>query len=63
MKTIKIKVETEKKGLFGTKKVIETRTIKVDNRTYKEMMKRDKDRPYSIGELMLYDEVFDDWDS
>ena len=62
MKKIKVQVETEKKGLFGTKKVIETKTIKVDNKTYKEMKKKEKNRPYSIEEMMLYDEIFDEWD-
>ena len=62
MKKIKVQVETEKKGLFGTKMVIETKTIKVDNKTYKEMKKKEKNRPYSIEEMMLYDEIFDEWD-
>lgn len=42
MKKVKVQVETEKKGLFGTKKVIETKTIKVDNKTYKAMKKKEK---------------------
>lgn len=62
MKKIKVQVETEKKGLFGTKKVIETKTIQVDNKTYKEMKKKEKNRPYSIEEMMLYDEIFDELD-
>ena len=62
MRKVKVQVETEKKGLFGTKKVIETKTVKVDNKTYKEMKKKEKNRPYSIEEMMLYDEIFDEWD-
>lgn len=68
MKKVKVQVETEKKGLFGRKKtVVETKTIEVDNKTYKEMKKAEKEakkaynnRPYSIEEMMLYDEIFDD---
>lgn len=62
MKKVKIQVETEKKGLFGTKKALETKTIQVDNKTYKEMKKKEKNRPFSIEEMMLYDEIFDEWD-
>lgn len=60
---VKVKVPVEKRGLFGTKKTeMETRVIEVDDATYKEMKKDKKNRPYSIGEMMLYDEVFDEWD-
>ena len=60
---IKVKVPVEKRGLFGSKKtVMETRVIEVDDTTYKKMLKDKKNRPYSIGEMMLYDEVFDEWD-
>ena len=42
----------EKRGLFGTKKtVMETRTIEVDHKTYKKMMKERKNRPYSLEEM------------
>lgn len=60
---VKIQVPVEKRGLFGTKKtVMETRVIEVDDATYKEMQKNKKNRPYSTEEMMLYDEVFDEWD-
>ena len=60
---VKVKVPVEKRGLFGTKKtVMETRVIEVNDATYKEMKKDKNNRPYSIGEMMLYDEVFDEWD-
>lgn len=60
---VQVKVPVEKRGLFGTKKtVMKTRVIEVDDATYKEMKKDKKNRPYSIGEMMLYDEVFDEWD-
>lgn len=61
--TVKVKVPVEKRGLFGTKKtVMETRVIEVDDATYKEMKKDKKNRPYSIGEMMMYDEVCDGWE-
>lgn len=60
MKKIKVKVETEKKGLFGKKKVTEYKTIEVDDKTYKRLMKQYNSRPYSLEEMMFYDEIFDD---
>lgn len=57
---VKIQVPVEKRGLFGIKKtVMETRTIEVDGKTYKKMKKEWENRPYSIEEMMLYDELFD----
>lgn len=53
-------VETEKPGLFGKKKVMEERTIEVDGKTYKKMQKEAKNRPYSIEEMMFYDDLFDE---
>ena len=59
MHKVKVKVPVEKRGLLGFKKtVMETRTIEVDSKTYKKMQKEQKNRPYSIEEMMLYDE---DW--
>lgn len=60
---IKVKVPVEKCGLFSLKKTImETRVIEVDDATYKKKLKDKKNRPYSIGEVILNDEVFDEWD-
>lgn len=57
---VKVQVPVEKHGLFGIKKtVMETRTIEVDGKTYKKMKKEWENRPYSIEEMMLYDELFD----
>lgn len=56
---IKVNVPVEKRGLFGIKKiVIELRIIEVDDRTYRKLKKEQKSRPYSIEEMMFYDE----WD-
>jgi len=60
MKKIKVKVETEKQGLFGKKTVTEYRTVKVDDKTYKRLMKEQAKKPFSFDEMMLYDEIFDD---
>ena len=57
---VKVKVPVEKKGLLGKKTVYEERIVKVDRKTYKQMQKKNNDRPYSIEELVLYDEIFDD---
>lgn len=57
---VKVQVPVEKRGLFGIKKtVMETRTIEVDGKTYKKMKKEWDNRPYSIEEMMLYDDLFD----
>ena len=42
--------------------ILETKTIKVNNRTYREMMKEKKNQPYSIEEMIFYDELLDDFD-
>lgn len=58
---VKVQVETEKRGLFGIKhKVLETQTIEVDGKTYKQMKRKWNSRPYSIEEMMLYDDLFYD---
>ena len=57
---VKIQVPVEKRGLFDIKKtVMETRTIEVDGKTYKKMKKEWENRPYSIEEMMFYDDLFD----
>ena len=59
---IKVKVPVEKRGLFGIKKTVyEERVIEVDDKTYRGLKKK-KTKPYSIDEMMLYDEIFDEWD-
>ena len=58
---VKVQVPVEKRGLFGKKTVMEMRTIEVDSKTYKKMKQEAKNRPYSIEEMMLYDEIFDEW--
>lgn len=58
---VKVQVPVEKRGLFGIKKtVMETRTIEVDGKTYKKMKTKWKNRPYSIEEMMFYDDLFDE---
>ena len=59
---VKVLVPVEKKGLFGLKKtVMEQRTIEVDGKTYREMQKKKRNRPYTIGEMMLYDDIVDEF--
>ena len=41
---------------------METRTIGVDDKTYKKLKKEQKNRPYTVEEMMFYDEIFDVWD-
>lgn len=59
---VKALVEVEKTGLFGhKKKVMEKRDIWVDDKTYKELKKKAKNKTYSVEEMMLYDDLFDEW--
>ena len=64
---VKMQVEIRKKGFFGEKKVIEERTIFMDDKQYREYKKEEKkrkqewnNRPYSIEEMMFYDDLFGD---
>ena len=58
---VKVLVETEKRGLLGiTRKVMETRAIEVDGKTYNKMKRDTANRSYSIEEMMLYDDLFYD---
>lgn len=58
---VKVQVPVEKRGLLGFKKtVMETRTVEVDGKTYKKLQKEWNKRPYSVEEMMLYDEIFDE---
>ncbi len=61
MHKIKMTVPVEKRGLLGFKKTVyETRTYEVDSKTYRKIRQKEKNRPYSIEEMMLYDELFGD---
>ncbi len=58
---ITIEVPVEKRTLLGFKKtVMEKRTVVVDGKTYRQIKKAWNCRPYSIEEMMFYDELFGD---
>lgn len=57
---VKMLVETQKKGLLGHKTKREYKTVKVDGKTYRKMKKQMRKKPFSLGEMMLYDTIFDD---
>lgn len=58
---VKVKVPVEKRGLFGMKKtVMETRTIEVDDKTYKKMKREYRNRPFTIEEMLFYEAIFHD---
>ena len=64
---VKMKVRVRKKGFFGEKTVIENRTIYMNDEQYREYKKEEKrlrkernNRPYSIEEMMFYDDLFGD---
>ena len=58
---VKVQIPAEKRGMLGFKKtVMETCIIDVDDKTYKKMQQEWRNRQYSIGEMMLYDDIFDE---
>jgi len=57
---VKMRVETEKQGLFGKRKVLQEQIVEVDSSTYKKMKRKQKQRPLSVDELLFYDEILDD---
>ncbi len=58
---VKVWVETEKDGFFGKKKVREQKTVWVDDKTYRQMKKKNlEDELFSMDELIFYDMVLDD---
>lgn len=59
---VTIMVEREKQGLFGKKKVLEPRTVKVDSKTYRKIQNERRKQSYSMEELMLYDAILNEWD-
>jgi len=40
--------------------VWETRIIKVDDKTYKEMKKAERNKPYTLEEMIFYDDIIYD---
>ena len=59
---VTIQVPMEKRRLWGKKIIVlEERTMVVDGKTYRRMKKEERNRPYSVEEMMLYDDVFDEW--
>ena len=50
-----------RRGPLGIKrKVREKHTVEVDGKTYKKLMQQKKHRPYTIEEMMVYDDLFGD---
>ncbi|WP_276622011.1 hypothetical protein [Sharpea azabuensis] len=39
---------------------METHTVEVDDKTYKKLKRDHKSQPYTIEEMMLYDDIFFD---
>lgn len=64
---IKVRVPVTKRGFLGIRKTVyETRTIEMDGKTYRKWKQREREqkrayrnRPYSIEEMMVYDDIFE----
>lgn len=59
---MKVMVEVEKCGLFGKRKAMEERVVWVDDSTYRRLKRERGNRPFSLAEMMMYDEIFGDGD-
>ena len=44
--------------LASKKTVIESRTIELEGKTYRRLKKEQQFKPYSIEEMMIYDDLF-----
>jgi len=51
----------ESRHFQNQKAVMEMRTIKVGGKTYKRL-KKWNNRPYIVEEIVLYEEILDEWD-
>lgn len=54
---VKIPVVEENRTIFGKKKVTRYVTAYVDGKTYRKLQ---RNKPYSIEEMMFYDWIFGD---
>ncbi|WP_164131320.1 hypothetical protein [Sharpea azabuensis] len=58
---VKVRMPVKRRGFLGIKKtVMETHTVEVDDKTYKKLKRDHKNQPYTIEEMMLYDDIFFD---
>lgn len=65
---VTFEVVTQKKNLFGiSRPVKEKRTVEVDGKTYrkiknkvKQEIKAERNKPYTIEEMLFYDDLFGD---
>ncbi len=58
---VKITYEEKKRGLFGTKKVLQTKTVTMDDKTYRKLKKQlNTGRSITLDDLIMYDCIFED---
>ena len=58
---VKITYEEKKRGLFGTKKVLQTKTVTMDDKTYRKLKKQlNAGRSITLDDLIMYDCIFED---
>lgn len=61
---VRMQVPVQKRGFLGFKKtVMQTRTVEVDGKTYRQMKKAEREKArreknYSILEMLLLDDIF-----
>lgn len=57
---IKILAPFEIRTLFGKKTVVRKRTVTLDGKTYRKIKRVQRERPYSVEEMMFYDWIWGD---
>ena len=57
---IKILAPFEIRTLFGKKTVVRKRTVTLDGKTYRQIKRVQRERPYSVEEMMFYDWIWGD---
>ena len=57
---IKILAPVEKRTIFGKKTVMRKRTVTADGETYRKIKRTERERPYSVEEMMFYDWIWGD---
>ena len=58
---VEITIEEKKRGLFGTKVVRETKTVSMDEKSYRKLQKKlDSGHSITVDDLIMYDCILED---
>lgn len=57
---VTVTVKEEKKGIFTRRTVQKKKTVTLDQKTYRKMQREKKIHPFTMDEMMIFDEILDD---